>query len=98
MQVSIAPDRYYPAAARDRLVEFASRWNAGQPGAEVVIHESSDPSRVGVSVHDSTAAVGISGLGAFVDGAVAAAIELFAGLRRVVEPTRQDEPMLRDVG
>ena len=60
VQVSIAPDRYYPAAARDRLVEFASRWNAGQPGAEVVIHESSDPSRVGVSVHDSTAAVGIS--------------------------------------
>lgn len=98
VQVSIAPDRYYPATARGLLADAAARWNAAEPGAEVVIHGSSDPSRVGVSVHDCTGPVDVAGLSAFVDHAIAGAIELFAGMRRAAEPMEQDGPRLRDAG
>ena len=47
VQVSIDPDRYYPAVARERLTELATRWTALQPAAEVMFHDSSDPSLVG---------------------------------------------------
>lgn len=98
VQVSIAPDRYYAASARGRLEEFAARWNAEYPGAEVLIHGSSDPSRVGVSVHDSIGPVDIVGLSTLVDHAIAGAIELFAGMRRVADPTHHEGVPLRDAG
>lgn len=98
VEISIAPDRYYPADARQRLAELAARWHVTEPGADVVIHESSDPRLVGVSVHDFTRPAGVAELSTFVDHAVAAAIELFAGMRRLAAPAEQDGPMLRDAG
>ena len=98
VEISIAPDRYYPAEARDRLDELVERWNLAEPGADVVIHRSSDPGLVGVSVHDHTRPANVAGLRAFVDHAVGAAIDLFAGMRRVAAPAEQGGPLLRDAG
>ena len=98
VEISIAPDRYYPAEARDLFDELVARWNLAEPGAEVVIHRSSDPGLVGVSVRDAARPESVAGLSAFVDHAVGAAIDLFAGMRRVAAPTDQGGPMLRDAG
>lgn len=93
VQVSVTSDRYYPASARVRLAELAALWQAGQPSAEVVIHDSSDPSLVGVSAYFREPVVGLPGSA---DHAVAAAIELFALMRREVPPVHG--PVLRDAG
>ncbi len=93
VQVSVTSDRYYPASARGRLAELAAWWQRGEPSAEVVIHDSSDPSLVGVSAYFREPVVGLPGAA---DHAVAAAIDLFALMRREVAPARG--PVLRDAG
>lgn len=98
VQVSISPDRYYPASARPTLACLAGRWMAGEPGADVVIHDSSDPSLVGLSVHTWEHPVDVAGLTAFVDHAVSAAIELFAQIRSAVPAPVQSGALLRDAG
>lgn len=96
--VLIAPDRYYSATAREALVELAGRWRRGEPDCEVVVHDSSDPSLVGVSIHRHVRPKNAAELRASVDHSVTAAIELFAAMRRLAAPAEQDGPMLRDAG
>lgn len=96
--VSIAPDRYYPAAARRTLTDLALRWKAGESGADVVIHDSSDPRLVGLSVRTWERPESLAGLAAFVDHAVAASIEFFAQIRAAVPAPAQGGSFLRDAG
>lgn len=82
VQVSITPDRYYPAANRGRLSELAVRWNAQNPGVEAMVHDSCDPALVGVSVQSRCRPAELAALTSFVDDAVAAGIELFGRMRQ----------------
>lgn len=98
VQVSISPDRYYPAASRATLADLAARWMVGESGADVVIHDSSDPSLVGLSVHTWESPTSLGGLSGFVDHAVNAAIEFFAQIRAAVPMPSQRGHLLRDAG
>ena len=93
--LSIAPDRYYPTSARAQLADVAARWKAGEPSAEVVIHDSSDPRLVGVSAHYRA---GSAELARAVDHAIAAAIDLFAEMKDVATSAPHRNGLLRDAG
>ncbi|MFZ0833196.1 MAG: hypothetical protein WAM92_08965 [Mycobacterium sp.] len=77
--VRVAPGHYFPATERDRMVSFARSWNAGSRRAEVIVCESSDPSRIGVAVQSSCPITGID-LDDFANRSIRSAIQLFAEL------------------
>jgi hypothetical protein len=77
VQLSITPDRFYPVEDRGRLCGLADRWIGQNPGAEAIVHDSSDPSLVGVSVQSLHRPADAESLACFVDECVASAIELF---------------------
>ena len=98
IQISITPDRYYPADTRDRLSGLAARWTADGEGAEAIVHDSCDPSLVGVSVEDFFRPISAAGLAGFVDQTIASAIELFEQVTVETLPSRRANDMLRDAG
>ena len=101
-QVSITPDRYYPAEARDRLTALAARWNAEHPGSEAVVRDSCDPALVGAMLLHAERPADADALASFVDEAVSAGIELFGRMRQAVAGLRtglgQTSAGLRDAG
>lgn len=90
VQLSITPDRYYPIEGRRRLVELAGRWNAGNPGGQATVHESSDPGLVGVSVQNAHCPADVASMASFVEDSVASAIELFGTMGQVAPPQLRD--------
>ena len=98
VQVSLTPDRYYPAGARDRLTALAARWNAEHPGSEAVIRDSCDPALVGAMLLHTDRPVDSDALASFVDEAVSAGIELFGRMRQAVAGRGQTAADLRDAG
>ena len=98
VQLSITPDRFYPAAKRDLLTSLATRWTAGSGGAEAVIHDSSDPALVGITVLDRFRPTSSAGLAYFVDQSIASAIELFEQVTAEVLPSHPGHEALRDAG
>ncbi|MEI7914227.1 MAG: hypothetical protein WCH82_05715 [Mycobacteriaceae bacterium] len=98
VQVSITPDRYYPAQARDRLTALAARWNAGHPGSQVVVRDSCDPALVGVLLLHADRPADADALASFVDETVSAGIELFGRMRQAVTELPQTPAGLRDAG
>ena len=90
--VRIAPGHYFPAAERDRMIGFARSWNAESRCAEVIVYESSDPSRIGLAAESSCPLVHVDAddFANFADEAIRCAIELFAELTVA--------PQLRDAG
>ena len=98
VQVSITPDRYYPAEARDRLTALAARWNAEHPGSEAVVRDSCDPALVGAMLLQADRSADADALASFVDDAVSAGIELFGRMRQAVAGLGQDGAGLRDAG
>lgn len=98
VQVSITPDRYYPAEARDRLTALAARWNAEHPGAEAVVRDSCDPALVGAMLLHAERPADADALASFVDEAVSAGIELFGRMRQAVAGLEQSPVGLRDAG
>lgn len=98
VQISINADRYYPADKRDRLSGLAARWTAGGQGAAAIVHDSCDPSLVGVSVEDFFRPISAAGLAGFVDQMIASAFELFEQVAVETLPSRRATDMLRDAG
>lgn len=98
VQLSITPDRFYSAAKRDLLTSLATRWTAGSGGAEAVVHESSDPALVGITVLDRFRPTSGAGLAYFVDQSIASAIELFEQVTAEALPAHPDPAVLRDAG
>ena len=93
--VSITGDRYYPAGQRDQLQQAISRWNAECHDIGAVVQESSDPHLVGVAAGSRYHGVDAAQFGTFVDGAIAAAAELFARIGDLAPAAPQ---ALRDAG
>lgn len=93
--VSITPDRYYPAAHSDRILQALSRWNSECRPVGALLQESSGPNLVGVAAGSVYRGVDPAEFGAFADGCVAAAVELFRSLGALVPPV---SAQLRDAG
>jgi len=98
VHLSITPDRFYPADDRDRLLSMAARWTANGQGAEAVVHDSSNPALVGISVEDRFRPTDNEGLARCVDQTIASAIELFEQVTVEMMPDRQAPEILRDAG
>jgi hypothetical protein len=96
VQVTISPDRYYPAERTSRLAALVDRWNAGAPAVQAVVHGSCDPRLVGVQARGSARPADAASLSGFVDGAVAAGIDLFGGIATAAAPV--PNAGLRDAG
>lgn len=90
VQISITPDRYYPVRCRRRLSGLAARWIAENPGAEATLHDSSDPSLVGVSIQSQYQPADLASMTCFVDDCVASAIDLFGAMSRAAVPELRD--------
>jgi hypothetical protein len=97
VQLSITPDRFYPVENRSRLSALAARWIGQNHGAEAVVHDSSDPSLVGVSVQSRHRPADAESLACFVDECVASAIELFGTMGQTVT-CQPAAPELRNAG
>lgn len=95
VQISIAPDRYYPAAHGDRIGQALSRWNAECHRVGAMLQHSSDPSLVGVAAGSRYHAGDPGEFSAFVEGAETAAVDLFASLAELIPPVSAN---LRDAG
>ncbi len=95
--VTVTPDRFYPAADRERLSELAQQWGAGGGAAVATLHPSSDPGLVGVAASDSDRPVDVAALSALVDRTVGAALDLFGRMHLVVASTAR-QTGLRDAG
>ena len=96
--LSITPDRFYPVGKRDLLTSLSTRWTAGSGGAEAVVHDSSDPALVGITVLDRFRPTSSAGLAYFVDQSIASAIELFEEVTAEVLPAHPGHEVLRDAG
>lgn len=86
VQISITPDRYYPAAYSDRILQALAGWNAECRVIGALLQESSDPNLVGVAAGSIYRGSDPGEFGAFADGCVAAAVELFRSLGVLVPP------------
>ncbi len=87
--VRVAPGHYFPATERDRMLGFARSWNAESRRAEVIVYESSDPSRIGVAAQSSCPIADVD-LDDFANRTIRSAIKLFAELTPA--------PELKDAG
>ena len=86
VQVSVSPDRYFLAESRDRLSDLAADWNAADPCALAVVHDSSDPALVGVMAYNCHRPGDVEALTDSVDRTVASATELFALVGGIAAP------------
>ncbi len=93
--VTISPDRYYPVEVAEQLGALVSRWNAGDPVVQAVVHGSCDPHLVGVQACGDTRPADAAALRVVVDAAVAAGIELFGRIATTAVPSNAG---LRDAG
>ena len=92
VMIGITPDRYYPTHLRARLAELAARPTAAL--GEVTVHDSCDPSLVGVATLREVRPAGPAELGADLEAAVAAAIDLFTD----IDGLATGGALLRDAG
>ena len=78
--ISITPDRYYPASMRVSLGDLVGGWNAGNPPVQATVHDSCDPSLVGVLARGRCQPADADALAGYVDAAVVSALELFGAI------------------
>jgi len=90
--IRVTPECFFPASDRPLLTHFADRWNKQAREVTAVVHESTDPQRVGiVALRWQWIRSGFNGqdvhtfedFTAFVDSGIAAAIEFFSELTPV---------------
>ncbi len=72
VMVGITGDRFYPAAECENLRRLAQGWNASE-SLDIVVHDSCDPTLVGVRVDAAGVPAGPEGLATLVDAAVRSA-------------------------
>jgi hypothetical protein len=82
-------------------MHFADRWNQRNREVTAIVHDSSDPRRIGVSARRSQwigENISFEDFASFADRTIGAAIDLFAELTPVVELPSTAQPLLRDAG
>lgn len=95
VQISISPDHYYPAGQGERLQQTIGRWNADCRAVGALVLASSDPNLVGIAAGSRYRGSDPIELGAFIDGSLMAAVELFGLLSAGGGPAA---PALRNAG
>lgn len=81
--VRVTPACFYPAADRTRLNDFADSWNEHDRDVTAIVHDSSDPRRIGVTAEQSRwvgEQVRFDDFADFADRATTAAVALFSRL------------------
>ena len=99
--IRVAPACLFAVAYRPWLTHFADAWNQRNREITAIVHDSSDPQRIGVSVRRSQwirEDISFEDFASFADRTIAAAIDLFAELTPVVELPATAQPLLRDAG
>lgn len=97
--IRITPACFYPAAERAHLTQFAASWNEQNRDITALVHDSSNPQRIGVTAEQSRRIgerVSFDDLASFADRATTAAIDLFRRLSPDVE--LPSPPLLLDAG
>ncbi len=98
--IRAAPACLFTLADRPQLTRFADTWNQQNREVTAIVHDSSDPQRIGVSARRSRWIrdnMSFEEFASFADCTVAAAVELFAELTSVVDsPSTAQQAMLRD--
>jgi Putative bacterial sensory transduction regulator len=89
LTVRVTPSCFFPAAHRDRLLGVINTWNGGPRPAEAIVHESSDPTRIGVVAENShliDRSTSYDELAHFADETIQSAVDLFGELMPVADP------------
>lgn len=94
VKVTATAERYYPAAARDRVAALTAQWNQAAPAARAVVFASSDPRLVGVAAESCYSASAGTDFGGFVDATIQSAIDLFGRMKASVRAPHDDEHLL----
>jgi hypothetical protein len=88
LTVRITPSCFFPVALRGELLHVISNWNAEGRPTEATVHESSDPTRIGVLAENSRLVDGSTSydeLAQFADETIESAVELFGELMPAAE-------------
>ena len=97
--IEVAPACYFPAADDPRLERLADTWNQQNREVTAIVHGSSDPQRVGVCARGSLRIrdqISFEDFASFVDGTMAAAIDLFSELTSATEMPSAAESLVQD--
>ncbi len=97
--IRVTPACFFPAAERSRLADIADTWNRQNREVTAIVHDSSDPQRIGVVARRSQSipeSASFEDFASFIDGAIADAIDLFGRLTPVAELPPTAPPLLRD--
>jgi hypothetical protein len=90
LTVRITPSCFFPAAHRERLLNLIANWNAKGRPSTAIVHESSDPARIGVVAENSLLidrSTSYNQLAHFADQTIQSAVELFGELMSAAELT-----------
>jgi hypothetical protein len=99
--IRVTPASFFPVGDRPWLTHFADTWNQQNREVTAIVHDSSDPQRIGVAARRSQwirENISFEDFASFADRTIAAAIDLFAELTSVVELPSPAQPLLRDAG
>jgi hypothetical protein len=97
--IRVTPTCYFPVTERSWLADFADTWNRQDREVTAIVHDSSDPQRIGVVARRSQwipQSATFADFASLVDGAIADAIDLFGRLTPVAELPATAPPLLRD--
>ncbi len=97
--IRVTPTCFFPATERSRLADFADTWNRQGHEVTAIVHDSSDPQRIGVVARRSQwvpQSASFEDFASFVDGTLADAIDLFGRLAPVDGLPPAAPPLLRD--
>jgi hypothetical protein len=101
LSIRVNPACSFPATDRPWLTHFADTWNQENREVTAIVHDSSDPRRVGVLARRSQwirESLSFEDFASLADRTIAAAIDLFAELTPVVEFPSTARPALRHAG
>jgi hypothetical protein len=99
--IRVSPACFFPASDRPWLTHFADTWNQQNREVTAIVHGSSDPQRIGVVARRSQwirKGVSFEDFAAFVDAAIADAIDLFGQLNPSVEVQSTAQPLVHEAG
>jgi hypothetical protein len=80
--IRVTPACFFPAEEGARLRGLTARWSFANPCAHAIVHESSDPTRVGVDVEYKGSVTCYEEFMYFADHAIESATKLFRELTR----------------
>ena len=80
--IRVTPGYFFPARERARLLEFADRWNHNDQRAKALVHESTDPNRIGLDAENSCPGhdIKFEDFADFADETIRSAVDLFSAI------------------